>query len=295
MTSVAASMRFPYGRPLHVISLLAAIVCTPSTFASEDDEKTSTSASASCEQHGHEMLNSVLWQQTSAEYLALTKQTFWLARASLDRALGDRNWTAALEQTDNFEDLSPAVILDLDETVLNNVRYEARIVLEYGSYSRASFQDWCDEGGTSSVPQARAFLDYVQSRGVTIFYYSSRPEELRACTTKSLERLGMPIEPEFNTILLNDGSTKSLQRERVGKKFRILLLLGDNLEDFVTGSKDGAEARKALVQEYAEYWGSKWIILPNPMYGHWEATFYDFDYGLPSSERLRRKCSGLNK
>lgn len=293
--SVAASKRFPSGRPTRACLLLVAMMGTQFALASQDNEKTATSAVPSCEQHGHEMLNSVLWQQTSAEYLALTKQTYRLARASLDTALAERNWTAALEQTENFEDFPPAIMLDLDETVLNNVRYEARIVLEYGSYSRATFQDWCNEGGTSSVPQAREFLDYAQSKGVTIFYYSSRPEELRECTTRTLERLSMPLDPELNTILLNDGSTKSLQRERVGRKFRILLLLGDNLEDFVTGSKAGADARKALAQEYAEYWGSKWIILPNPMYGHWESTFYDFDYSLPSSERLRRKCSGLNK
>ena len=295
MSSFAASMRFPSVRPAFAFSLVAALMCTPIPLASQDDKKTPANGTVSCEQHGHEMLNSVLWQQTSAEYLALTKQIYALARASLDRALVDRTWTAALEQTENFEDLSPAIILDLDETVLSNVRYEARIVLEYGSYSPATFQDWCNERGASSVPQSRAFLDYARSRGVTIFYYSSRPEELRECTTRTLEQLRMPLEPEFNTILLNDGSTKSLQRERVGREFRILQLLGDNLEDFVTGSKDRTDARKALVQEYSEFWGSKWIILPNPMYGHWEATFYDFDYSLPSSERLRRKCSVLNK
>ena len=89
----------------------------------------------------HEMLNATLWQQTSAEYIGLTNQVYRAARSNLDRALADTAWTAALEQTNDYALLPPAVMLDIDETVLDNGPYEARIINTLGQYSPASFAE----------------------------------------------------------------------------------------------------------------------------------------------------------
>ena len=236
----------------------------------------------------HEMLNATLWQQSAGEYEGLTRQVFRQARENLDRALADTRWSAALEQTGNFADLPPAIMLDLDETVLSNTRYEVRVIRRYGKYDPQSFAEWCREASAPVVPGADAFLRYAASRGVAVFYYSARREDLRDCTATNLRRLALPLE-RMTHLLLNDGSSKHEHRQRVSRSHRILLLMGDNLEDFVAGSKAGPDARRDLARRYAARWGREWIVLPNPIYGHWESSFYDFDYRLPRAEQLRRK------
>src|SRR4051794_1235593 len=83
----------------------------------------------------YENLNAVLWMQSSAEYRAAALGTYRNAEASLLCALADKTWTAALEQTQPAFDLPPAVILDLDETVVDNSTLQARLTAEQGTYS----------------------------------------------------------------------------------------------------------------------------------------------------------------
>lgn len=242
---------------------------------------------------GHEMLNAVLWLQSAAEYEALTRQAYQLAREQLDRAITDPLWTAALEQEGNFASLPPAIVLDLDETVWSNARYEARIVQRYGKFSPETFSQWCGESASPVLPGAREFLEYAHSRGVAIFYYSSRRERLRGCTQQNLGVQGLPVAHRADRLLLNDGTDKAEHRHRVSRNFRILLLVGDNLEDFTEGYKGTPAERKRVVKRYREYWGTRWIMLPNPVYGHWEASFYEFDYAMPRAKQLKRKFEGL--
>jgi len=81
----------------------------------------------------------------------------------------------------------------------------------------------------------------------------------------------------------------------VAKHYRILLLVGDNLEDFVSGSKSDPASRRQLALEHADQWGRQWIVLPNSIYGHWEASMYNFDYRLPRDEQLRLKLQQLQE
>ncbi len=71
-------------------------------------------------------LNAVLWDQTSVEFKANALGAYALGRVRLDEALADKTWTAApVEQTGAFQDLPPAIILDVDDTVLNTSAYQA--------------------------------------------------------------------------------------------------------------------------------------------------------------------------
>src|SRR5438270_158801 len=87
-----------------------------------------------------ELLNSVLWAQTSVERDALFLQAYRLARVMLDRARSDKSWSAAIEQTAGFQRLPPAVILDVDETILDNSREEAEKAL--GGRRPDLWEDW---------------------------------------------------------------------------------------------------------------------------------------------------------
>ena len=53
----------------------------------------------------HESLNGVVWTQTSVEYKVMTIQAFNLAKEIVEKALKDKNWSAALEQTKGYQKL----------------------------------------------------------------------------------------------------------------------------------------------------------------------------------------------
>jgi acid phosphatase len=244
------------------------------------------------ELNAHEMLNATLWQHTSAEYEVAVMQAYRLAQENLDRALADVSWNAALEQTGNTSSLPPAILLDLDETVIDNTEYEVRIIRELGQYSPESFAQWCESAQAPAITGAPEFLEYAASRQVAVFYYSARKESLRDCTTRNLRLLDLPFADDSH-LLLDNGTSKSEYRRLIASRYRLLLLVGDNLEDFVEGSKSGTGQRRELAKRYARRWGREWIILPNPMYGHWESTTYNFDYRLPRDQQLQRKRDAL--
>src|SRR5690606_5860341 len=87
-------------------------------------------------------LNAVLWVQRSAEYRATAAQTYRAATARLDEALGQADWNAlvpAEREGSGRPQLKPAVVLDIDETVLDNSPYQARLVRDGGEYSDPSW------------------------------------------------------------------------------------------------------------------------------------------------------------
>jgi hypothetical protein len=79
--------------------------------------------------------NATYWMQNAVEYKATTQALYELAKLRLNQALGDPGWTAALEQGAGYEKKPAAVILDVDETVLDNSEYQAWIVEKGEHYS----------------------------------------------------------------------------------------------------------------------------------------------------------------
>jgi len=249
--------------------------------------------------HNPEILNSVLWTQTAAEYRSLTVQSYALAREKLDQAMADPSWTAALEQSGEFSTLPPAIILDLDETVLDNSYYEARRIVYGGDFIRKTWNEWCREENATAVPGALEFTRYAAEKGVTIFYVTNRRHEVEEETRRNLEALGFPLEQDMDTLYTLaerpewEGSDKAPRRREVASRFRVLLLIGDNLGDFLSGVRVSVDERAALSEEYSDYWGTRWIVLPNPQYGSWEGALFGDDYSLPEEERLRLKFEAL--
>lgn len=243
----------------------------------------------------HESLNATLWSLTGAEFSATARQSYNTAILRLDQALEDPTWTAALEQQGDFADLPPAVLMDIDQTVLDNSIYNARIVTQHKEYTQETFSQWCEEEAATAIPGAKNFVNHALERGVQIIYYSRRIEALRECTTNNLEALGFPVKQDY--LLLNNRqpeTKKAYLRSRFSSRYRILLLVGDDLEDFVAGSRSQSESRMSLVEANADRWGKQWIVLPNPMYGAWETSLYGHDYDLSRDERLNIKLRHLD-
>jgi acid phosphatase len=222
----------------------------------------------------HENLNAVSWVQTAAEYRASAIQTYRAAEASLLRAIHDKNWTAALEQRRPVPDLPPAVILDLDETVFDNSAYQARLTASGGVFSDEGWQKWVAEKQAALVPGARDFLLTAHANGVAPFYVTNRvcdPNKADDPTVMVLRTHHLPFRPE-RLLCKTDTSDKSSRRTLVAAGNRILLLIGDDFNDFVALPRDQSTVadRFAAVDAFSRYWGERWFMLPNPTYGSWE-------------------------
>lgn len=243
----------------------------------------------------NELLDGILWVQTSGEYEAVTTQVFRTAAARLEEALADPAWSALAEETPGpVVGLPPAIIVDLDETILDNSPFEARLVADNIDYSSDLWEEWVEKGSAQAIPGAQEFLDFAQSKGVEVFYVTNRDAKSEEATRRNLRLLGLPASQDRDTVLMNGekgwGSDKSSRRLTVAEDFRVLLLLGDDLNDFVSGAQaDEPESRRQLARKYSDRWGRQWHVLPNPLYGSWEASLYGRDFGLPDKEKLRRK------
>jgi 5'-nucleotidase (lipoprotein e(P4) family) len=223
----------------------------------------------------HENLNAVLWMQTALEYEASSRQAYRLATQQLDAALKDASWTAAIEQRSDASRLPPAVILDIDETVLDNSYYQARQVRDSTVFTTESWDKWCQDARATAIPGALQFTQDAASRGVTVFYVTNRTANVEEATRKNLAALGFPLSDGVDTVLTRrerpewEASSKSVRRAYVAVTHRVLLLIGDDLGDFTdaTGTPEQRAARTAPQQEW---WGRRWIVLSNPSYGSWE-------------------------
>ncbi len=224
----------------------------------------------------HENLNAVVWMQTSAEYRAAAIQTYRAAELSMMRAIQDKTWTAALEQKRPVPDLPVAVILDLDETVLDNGAFQARVTATGGVFSNETWQKWVEEKRAGLVPGARDFLLAAHGHGVAIFYITNRvcdPAKPDDPTVTVLRAHHLPYSSQ-RLLCRTDTGDKSARRNLVAAGNRIMLLIGDDFNDFVslTPNQGSVEGRFDAVEAHRRYWGERWFMLPNPTYGSWERS-----------------------
>lgn len=250
-------------------------------------------------------LNSVAWAQTSVEFRANALQAWRSARLALPRALKDRKWTAAIEQTGNFRKLPPAIIVDIDETVLDNSPGQARFLLESnGRYSSTMWMQWTSERKAKAIPGAAEFLKEAAGKGVTVFYVTNRGAKEEENTRANLEAQGFPLKAKAlgdigDTVLVAGErpewtSDKGVRRALIAKYYRIVMLCGDDLNDFLPARLPAAE-RAAKAQPYEAWWGERWIILPNSSYGSWEDTLYNFDHSQTPQQIQERKLKSLRR
>jgi len=246
----------------------------------------------------HENLNGILWMQTSAEYDSLCRMIYKAADEAVAKALADPSWTAALEQTGGFAALPPAVILDLDETVMDNTPYQALLALLGKEFDPKAWDEWVAKGAAPALPGAAEFLQALKAKSVTVYYITNREVAREGEMIANLILLGVPVDPAGENILSRNEkpdwiSDKSSRRAQVAKTHRIILLIGDDLGDFVSGARDLPEKRIALARMHSDMWGSRWFILPNPLYGSWESAVYGFDGKLTDREILKKKFEAL--
>jgi 5'-nucleotidase (lipoprotein e(P4) family) len=228
----------------------------------------------------HDNLNAVIWMQTAAEYEAATRSVFGSATEILDRALADPTWDALPREErggQRVESLLPAIIVDADETVIDNSPYQARLIEREETFDAATWREWTEARRATAIPGALEFLRAAAQRGVTVFYVTNRATDAKTATYDNLKALGFPLSEPEDTVLTIDeaqgwASAKGTRRQFVGERYRVLMMLGDNLGDFVDGHAAPVAVRAALMEPYRGWWGLRWFMLPNPSYGGWEGA-----------------------
>jgi 5'-nucleotidase (lipoprotein e(P4) family) len=231
-------------------------------------------------QNLNRLLVAVSWYQHAAEMEAIYYQGFNIAKMRLDEAIKEKSSSKPL-----------AVVVDIDETMLNNSPFETSLLNQ--TYKLSDWYKWTSQASAKALPGALEFAKYAQSQNVEIYYVTNRDDNERVVTLKNLEDVGFPFADEKHLMTKSDlsestgnTSTKEGRRNKVAENYEITLLIGDNLNDFSQifedrSKNDGKEA----VEKNKEQFGKKFIILPNPMYGAWEKPLYDYKDNLNDSQK----------
>jgi 5'-nucleotidase (lipoprotein e(P4) family) len=201
----------------------------------------------------------LLWFQQSAECRALFLQTYALAGERLERIATES------------DSLTSAIIIDIDETVLDNSPQQAGIELGRHPDPRQSWDEWCQAALASPLPGALDFLTRADRLGFAIFYLSNRAKKHAEATRKNLQKWGFPQTSPDRILLRGEESSKEDRRLLVAQSHRIVMLLGDNLGDLCADFEtEFPENRSAQVDRHVSDFGSRFVVFPNPMYGSWQ-------------------------
>jgi 5'-nucleotidase (lipoprotein e(P4) family) len=246
-----------------------------------------------------DLLNAVLWMQRSVEYKATALTAFALARLRLDQALADPNWTAVpQEQTGAYQSLPPAVIVDVDETILDNSGYQAWMVLNDTTFDPKTWNAYVNTVTSQAIPGAVEFARYADAKGVKVFYMSNRTAAEEPPTRKNLEKFGFPMGGTVDTMLMvgkqpSWGSAKGPRRAHVAQNYRVLLNVGDNFADFVDEYRGSEAERLKVMEANKDRWGREWIMIANPAYGSFESAPFGHDFKRSPGDRRKAKRSVL--
>ena len=210
--------------------------------------------------------NAVLWQQFSGEYRALAFQAYNFARLSLKEAL----WEQANGKPN-------CVIVDADETILDNSAFQGHELRKGVSYLQKDWTEWTALAKADTVPGALAFLKFAASKNVETFYVTNRELADYAGTLKNLQQFNFPNADSAHLLVKTTTSDKEPRRQGILQKYNVLLLCGDNLSDFSNVFYREGKDTKEQVNALQHLFGTKYIVLPNPMYGDWEKLLYQGD------------------
>ncbi|MAQ32296.1 MAG: hypothetical protein CMD26_06180 [Flavobacteriales bacterium] len=195
--------------------------------------------------------NDVRWVMHSKEYIALCEQIYDNAIQSLrHQIINERN---------------PVIVMDLDETVLDNSQYQIELFFTKSTYNESSWNRWVKTEVSDLVPGAKKFiLNYKKEKTARIIYISNRSQETLDATISNMKKLGIFFEDDLFLLKDNIRDTKIIRRLEVlngtnrmvkyGPQ-KIIAYFGDAIGDFPINDQYRFSDNK--------------FIFPNPMYGKW--------------------------
>lgn len=250
---------------------------------SKNNNKADTLQAGVSKANYRHLLGSVNWYNRSAEMRACYYQAYNSARLSLLAKL--KNVTLKKKK---------AVVFDIDETLLNNTPFEIKTIETGRGYSKESWMKWTSLARAAALPGALDFVNFAKKAGVEIFYITNRRNDEKEATVKNLDSLGFPYLDGTHMLFRTDESSKEKRRKSISENYEILLLVGDNLADLSDVFEDrNVNYGLGKVDDNKNLFGDKFIILPNPMYGDWEAAVYGNDMMSSDSEKTKFLEKGL--
>ncbi|HEU4988500.1 MAG TPA: HAD family acid phosphatase [Gemmatimonadaceae bacterium] len=209
---------------------------------------------------GRPLSGALRWMRRSAEYRALTRETYAAATARVEQlapAMSGAAW---------------GVILDADETVLDNSMYEVRRAAVDSAYTEASWSAWVRDTAAGAVPGAVAFTQRVHALGGRVVIVTNRADSLCAPTRLNLRKVGVMADlvlcqppgpgdknPRFEAVERGTASPTLPALD-------VVAWVGDNIQDFPRLTQASRADSSALA-----LFGRRYFVLPNPVYGSWES------------------------
>lgn len=249
----------------------------------------------------NDQLDAVLWSQTAIEHDLIYQQVFATAARQLPVALADPQWDALPQAPRNLQGLLPALIVDIDETLLDNTALNARMIVADAPYDYPAWMRWVERGEAPALAGAQAFLAQAEALGVTVYYLTNREPGQEQATVLNLQRRGFPVADVGQVLTAGTaiggcqdaGSDKTCRRHWVGQRARVLMLVGDSFGDLVAASANQRAAQDAAVAPYLGWLGERWFLLPNPTYGAWYSAPYADREALPEARKRALKQRAL--
>lgn len=253
------------------------------TQAEKQDQSAQTAAlspgrpARGTEENQDHLILATLWYQKSAEMRALYYQCFRNAEAALAENLVRTGRTGVLPEPPLAENpvlsdkVKPAaVVLDIDETLLDNSPFQGWQILENKEFNDEDWFRWVELAMAKPLPGAVEFTRYADSLGVEVFYVSNRTVQEMGPTIENMAAAGFVNADSTHMLLKETTSSKVARRTQIEKDYEIILLVGDNLAD-LSGSyeKRGSDFGFGTVDAERQLFGTRYIVLPNPMYGNW--------------------------
>ncbi|MFM9903314.1 MAG: 5'-nucleotidase, lipoprotein e(P4) family [Pyrinomonadaceae bacterium] len=279
------------------ISALVLVLCTASTtyYVTRSAAQPGAMAPQAIADNEYQA-GATLYMQKAGEYRALAYQAFNLAHWQLDDDLDKKN----VKQLPKAEQKKPrAVVVDIDETLLDNSPAQAYNIKNRLPFNIKQWFAWGEMRSAKAIPGAVDFLNYAVSKGVKVFFVSNRDEVQKQATMDNLKNVGFRDISSDNVLLRQVDpnnipiSTKEPRRQFILQKYRIVLLMGDNLDDLSdVFEKRTVADRFAEVDKAKNDWGKRWIVLPNAMYGTWENAIYDYGR-LTEAQKAEKRAAGL--
>ena len=253
----------------------------------------------------YENLKGATAWQMSAEAQGLMLQAFETAKYRLDDAISANGGTG-----DGL-----AIITDIDDTLVDGVHYTTDMMFG-GKRNNVQFAKFLMTDACNALPGALDFLNYAKEKDVEIFYVTNRSEKgyksteegyqnkngydenqdsveddlgisMYDISLKQLKYLKFPYADEghliVNKVLKNSPKSKESARQSViAKGYKIIMLLGDDINDFTDDFEKDAVTRAKQVTDapYYDKWGTEWIVLPNAVYGSWYSSIPKLDFSF---------------
>ena len=202
--------------------------------------------------------NDVRWIRNSVEYKSLCHQVYSQAIYKLEKKVKHNKFSL------NTHKNNYAVIMDLDETVLDNSDYQVDLFDKNQTFNMDSWAKWVEKEEAKLVPGVQKYINHLRKNNIQIIFISNRMHARLKSTKNNMKKLGIFSEHDIYLLRKDKSDKKQIRRNEVfsttGRmnefnEFTVIQYLGDAMGDFNSKKYDR--------------FGVDQFILPNPMYGKW--------------------------